>query len=138
MIVDNNFYKNITLITNEIAYINDNFTLNWFRHFIKNVQRKRVDQWILLLINNYDFYKTYSFWKLTQDNYIVLFMLSFYFTHILQSLNVNVFQIYKHYHEFAINKIIKQKNVRFDRYNFLIVFDKFWQTIFKSVIIKYI
>ena len=125
MIVDNDFYKNIILITSEAAYINDDFVLNWFHHFIKNVQRKRVDQWIFLLIDNYDFHKTYSFWKLTQDNYIILFMLSFHFTHILQSLNVNVFQIYKHYYEFAINKIIKQKNVRFDCYNFLIVFDEF-------------
>ena len=52
-------------------------------------------------------------------------MLLFHFTHILQPLNVNVFQIYKYYYEFAINKIIKQKNVRFDRYDFLIVFDEF-------------
>ena len=61
MIVGNDLHKNITLIINEVAYINDDFVLNWFRHFIKNVQRKRVNQWILLLIDNYDFYKTYSF-----------------------------------------------------------------------------
>ena len=126
MIVDNDLYKNITLIINEVAYINDNLVLNWFRHFIKNVQRKRVDQWIFLLIDNHDFYKMYSFWKLIQDNYIILFMLLFYFTHILQPLNVNVFQIYKYYYEFAINKVIKQKNIKFDCYNFLIVFDEFW------------
>ena len=65
-------------------------------------------------------------------------MLSFHFTHILQSLNVNVFQIYKYHHELAINKIIKQKNVRFDRYDFLIAFNKFQQTMFKLIIIKYV
>ena len=43
MIVDNDLHKNITLITSEVAYINDDLVLNWFRHFIKNVQRKRVD-----------------------------------------------------------------------------------------------
>ena len=59
MIIDNDFYKNITLITSEVAYINDDLVLNWFRHFIKNVQRKRVNQWILLLIDNYDFHKIY-------------------------------------------------------------------------------
>ena len=138
MIIDNDFYKNITLITSEVAYINEDFALNWFRHFIKNVQWKRVDQWIFLLIDNHDFYKTYSFWKLIQDNYIVLFMLSSHFTHILQPLNVNVFQIYKYHHELAINKVIKQKNVRFDRYDFLIVFDEFRQITFKSIIIKYV
>ena len=65
MIIDNDLHKNITLIINKVAYINDDFVLNWFCHFIKNVQRKRVDQWIFLLIDNHDFYKTYSFWKLT-------------------------------------------------------------------------
>ena len=43
MIVDNDFHKNITLIINEIAYINDDLVLNWLRHFIKNVQQKRVN-----------------------------------------------------------------------------------------------
>ena len=28
MIIDNDFHKNITLITNEVAYINDDFVLN--------------------------------------------------------------------------------------------------------------
>ena len=125
MIVDNDFHKNITLITNEVVYINDDLALNWFCYFIKNVQRKRVDQWIFLLINNHNFHKTYPFWKLTQNNYIVLFMLLFHFTYILQPLNVDVFQVYKHHYELAINKIIKQKNVRFDHYDFLIAFDKF-------------
>ena len=64
-------------------------------------------------------------------------MLLSHFTHILQLLNISVFQTYKHHHEFAINKIIKQRNVRFNRYDFLITFDEFRQTIFKSIIIKH-
>ena len=108
MIINNNLYKNIILITSEIAYIKNDFALNWLYYFIKNVQRKRVNQWILLLINNHNFYKIYSFWKLTQDNYIVSFILILFdFTYTLQPLNVNVFQVYKHYYEFAINKVIK-------------------------------
>ena len=44
MIVDINLYKNITLIINEVAYINNNLVLNWFCHFIKNVWQKHVNQ----------------------------------------------------------------------------------------------
>ena len=138
MTVGNDLHKNIILTINEAAYINNDLVLNWLRHFTKNVQRKRVDQWILLLINNLDFYKTYPFWKLAQDNYVVLFMLSSHFMHILQSLNTNVFQAYKHHHELVISKVIRQRNVRFDRYNFLTAFDKFRQATFKSIIIKHV
>ena len=53
--------------------------------------------------------------------YILLFKLFIYFTHFIQSLNMNVFQFYKQVHDKTINKVIRHDNDKFDRLKFLIV-----------------
>ena len=110
--------------------------MNWLHYFIKNVERKWIDQWILLICDEFDFYITFFFLKLIIFNKIILFRFSAHSTHFTQSLNMKIFQIYKHYHENAVNKIVKQENVKFNCLNFLTIFQNFRNATFKLKIVK--
>ena len=69
----NDFHWAITLIINEIAYSNDELIINWLQHFIKNVKNKRIDEWILLIYDEFEFHVIYHFFQLIIDNKIILF-----------------------------------------------------------------
>ena len=89
--VVNDFKKLIILVFNNFNYLNNDLTLNWLHHFINNVVKKCRDKYILLIVNDFDFHLTFKFFELIIDNDIILFKLSIYFTHIIQSLNVEIF-----------------------------------------------
>ncbi len=65
------------------------------RYFIKNIARKRIEKKMLLLLDNYELYRIFRFWSFAIEYKIILFKLLFYSTHLLQSLDVDVFQVYK-------------------------------------------
>ena len=110
--------------------------MNWLHHFIRNVEKKRIDQWILLICDGFNFHATFFFLKLVIVNKIVLFRFLIHSTYLTQSLNVKIFQAYKHHHDNVMNKIVRQKNVKFNRLNFLTIFQNFRNAIFKSKIVK--
>jgi len=53
---------------------------------------------MLLIINNFGSHMIMEFLDLITNNDIVLFKLSSHFTHLTQSLDVSVFQVYKSHH----------------------------------------
>ena len=59
-------------------------------------------------------------------------------THFIQSLNVDIFQFYKHYHIETINHAVFMKNREFEKLKFLIVYQTFCIQIFKSSIIRHV
>ena len=87
----NDFHWIITLIINEIAYLNDKLIINWLQHFIKNVKKKWIDKWILSIYDKFEFHVIYHFLQLIINNKIILFRFLFYSTHFRQSLNVKIF-----------------------------------------------
>ena len=90
-LIVNDFYWIITFVINETTYLNDDLIMNWLHHFIKNVKKKRIDQWILLICDEFDFYVIFFFLKLIIVNKVLLFRFLFHSTHITQSLNIEVF-----------------------------------------------
>ena len=132
----NDLEELIILVFNDFDYSNDDLTLNWLYHFINNVVRKRRDKYILLIVNDFDSHLTFEFFELIIDNDIILFKLSAHFTHITQSLDVEVFQIFKHHHDEVINKTMRRKTLKFDKENFLQVFKSFRSLAFKHETIK--
>ena len=64
------------------------------------------------------------------DNNILLFRLSIHFTHLTQSLDVEVFQFFKQTHERAIDRVVKNDDIEFSRLEFLNVFSEFRHEIF--------
>ena len=53
-------------------------------------------------MDNHESHETDEFLKLANDNHILSYSLIPHLTHCMQSLDVGVFQLYKHWHEVAI------------------------------------
>ena len=80
----------------------------------------------------------FFFFEFAIVNNIILFRLSAHLIYFIQSLNVNVFQFYKHYHIETINHAMRMKNKKLEKLKFLIVYQTFCIQIFKSSIIRYV
>ena len=92
---------------------------------------------MLLLINNCISHKIYLFWKLAIDVKIILFKLFVYFTYLLQSLNVNVFRLFKQYYNNKIDRFVYVNNVDFNKLDFLDIFQDFCACVFIKKTIAY-
>ena len=98
---------------------------------MNNVARKRHGKYILLIVTDFGSHLTFEFFELISDNDIILFKLSTYFTHIIQSLNVEVFQAFKHHYDEVINKTMRRETLKFDKEDFLQAFKSFRSLVFK-------
>lgn len=121
----NDLHRSITLASSEFVYINDDLAIDYIKHFIDVVKRKRVGIYLLLIMDDCDSHKIYEFGDLCIKNNIISFLLPSHFTHILQSLDVGVFQAYKQHHENELYKVVLRGNVKFDKLAFLVVFQIF-------------
>ena len=92
----------MTVVTSEKDFTNDDIAIEFLKYFIKHTDAKSNSEWKLLLMNNHESHETDEFLQLTNDNYISSYFLISHFTHYMQSLNVDVFQSYKHWHEVAM------------------------------------
>ena len=75
-------------------------------------------------MNNHESHETAEFLKLANDNHILSYSLISHLTHCMQSLNVGVFQSYKHWHDRAIQNALaecyennKEKSLYVFQYN---------------------
>ena len=69
------------------------------------------------------------FFNLIDVNDIILFKFFVHFTHIIQFLDIEVFQSYKVSHDNAIKKTVRNENVKFNRF-FLMILQKIWFFVF--------
>ena len=136
-ILNNELNDDILFAVNESEYNNDDFAMKWLHHFIKHVIKKRIDQYIFLIIDEFENHMIYQFWKLIIVNNIIFFRFFAHFTHFTQSFDVDVFQFFKQIHDRAINRTIRNDDIEFNRFEFLIVFNHFRFEIFdKSTIFR--
>ncbi|OCK87679.1 uncharacterized protein K441DRAFT_592805, partial [Cenococcum geophilum 1.58] len=93
----------------------------------------------LLIFNSYGSYLTKEFIKYCDNRKIILFTL-LYISHLLQPLNIVIFQLYKHYYSKAIKQAIQIGSVtgctNFNKVKFLYVIELICRQTFKLSIIK--
>lgn len=101
-----NLDGDIVIDKTETSYANNDTAFEQLQHFIYHTQNKKRGAWFLLIIDSYGSYITLPFYNLTTENKIFLFCLPLYSTHFTQSLNVGIFQSFKHYYTDAIDKAV--------------------------------
>lgn len=121
----NNIENDTLFNTSDTEYLNNDLAIDWLCHFIKCTHSKCRRQWILLIIDEFKFHMTLKFLNLATANNIVLFKLSPHSTHITQSLDVSVFQVYKSYHGQAIDHTVHCEDNKFDHIKFFTAFQAF-------------
>ena len=134
----NDLDDDILIEISESDYSNDDLAMNWLNHFIEHTRNKRREAWIILIIDEFESHMTISFLNKIIDNNIVLFRLSAHSTHLTQSLNVEVFQSFKHYHIEIIDKAIRLSDTQFNKLEFLTAFQIFRDQIFKKSTIRHV
>ncbi len=86
----------------------------------------------MLIVNEFDSHMTILFLKLCKEAKIVLYKLSSHFTHLIQSFNVDVFQLFKHYHMKTIDYAVRLSDYNFNKLKFLAAFQSFRNKTFKT------
>ncbi|KID82360.1 transposase, partial [Metarhizium majus ARSEF 297] len=103
----------------QTGFTNDELTLEWIKHTVG----KRTGQYRLLIIDGHGSHHTMEFIQYAEDHDIILFGLPPYLTHILQPLDVVVFQPLKHYHAKALDIAVRDGCLHVTKSEFLAIIE---------------
>ncbi len=118
----NDLDHDLLLATTEFEYSNDEKIFDWLKHFDFHSRKTQVEAHRLLIMNNYESHLIYEFLQYVDLYNNVIFTLSSHSTHLTQSLNVEIFQLMKHYHSKMIDETIRLESTSFNKQNFLAFF----------------
>ncbi len=135
---DNELFENTYVMFFESEFISNKIALKFLKHYIKNSDVDSDAEWKLMLMNNHKSHIIFEFIILTNENYIRLFSLIFYFTHCMQSLNVEIFQFYKHWHDQIIQNAIVTSFVKYSMRQFLNDLTNIRNNTFKASTIRHV
>jgi hypothetical protein len=103
----------------ESGYSNDQIALDYLKHFIKYTNRRRRGVWLLFIFDGHRSHLTYEFITMCWDNKIWPYGLPPHTSHILQPLDVVVFQPYKYHHKKRVEEAVRNSCDNFNRVKFL-------------------
>lgn len=87
-------------------------------------------------MDGYGSHNTYEFLEYCEKHNIIPLTFPSHTTHLLQPLNVYVFQPLKHYHSKAVNQAISTGDESFTKVEFLAAFNQFRRQAFKTSTIE--
>ncbi|KJZ69554.1 hypothetical protein HIM_11047 [Hirsutella minnesotensis 3608] len=100
-------YPDTRIAMSPTGYSNDEICLEWIYHFDEHTKKKSKGNKRLLILDGFGSHHTYPFIEYCRRNGIVLFSLPPHLTHLLQPLDVVVFQPLKHYHAKAVDLAVR-------------------------------
>lgn len=89
------------------------------------------------MMDGYGSYMIISFYNLATENKIVLFRFPLQNTNLTQPLDIGIFQLFKHYYTYTIDKVVWFGDEKFGKLEFLSAFQSFCNQIFKPTTIRY-
>jgi len=109
----------VLLAVSESGYSNDLLCLEWLKHFERFSALRQVGVYRLLLLDGYGSHCTRDFISFCNQQNIIPFCLPPHTTHLIQPLDVVVFQPLKHYHSEAIDYATRTGCSDFNKIEFL-------------------
>jgi len=110
--------------------------LRFLDHFIQHTNSGLDQPWKLLLVDNHGSHRAEEFAIKANANHIALLFLPPHLTHIMQPLDVGVFQPYKHWHYKAIQTALATMDFDYTIASFLRDIDGVRTLTFTKSIIK--
>ena len=101
------------------GYSNDEISLEWLEHFNKWSAQSSLGKKRLLIVDGHGSHHTKQFIQYCDDHDIIPFGMPPNLTHILQPLDVVVFQPLKHYHAKALDIMVRDGLVSIGKLEFL-------------------
>ena len=114
-----NLEDDVLLAVSDTGYSNDTLCLEWLYHFDKFSARRMVGAYRLLLLDGHGSHCTREFISFCDEKLIIPFCLPPHTTHLLQPLDVVVFQPLKHFHAEAIDQATRSGCSDFNKIEFL-------------------
>lgn len=105
--------------TADTGYSNDLLCYEWIKHFELHSRGLQKGSRRLLLLDGHGSHHTQEFLQFCDDNLIIPFGLPPNLTHLLQPLDVCVFQPYKHYHGKALERLVRDGIVGITKLHFV-------------------
>jgi hypothetical protein len=116
------------------GYSNDQIALSWIKHF--NEHAITTSAYRLLILDGHGSHHTKEFIGYCEEDKIVPFALPPHLTHLLQPLDVVVFQPLKHYHAKALDVMIRDGVVNVSKLEFLSLIEGVRRQAFTAKTIK--
>jgi hypothetical protein len=87
---------NELMLLSESGYINDQLAMDYLRHFIQHTKAGLDTPKKLLLMDSHATHRIPDFVLLAHEHQIIPYAFPSHLTHVMQPLNIGVFQPYKH------------------------------------------
>lgn len=120
----------------ETGYSNDELALEWIQHFNEHSRKGQLGAKRLLIVDGHGSHHTAQFIQYCDDNNIIPFGMPSNLTHLLQPLDVCIFQPYKHYHGLALDRLVRDGAVQISKIEFLSIIEDIRNQAFKEATIK--
>ena len=119
------------------GYTNEAIATAWLQHFITFINAGRDNPWKLLLLDGHLTHENPDFVILAHDNHVALLEYPSHLTHVLQPLDVGVFQSWKHYHNQAIHQSMRSLDLEYNITSFFRDLKEIREKTMKSYTIKH-
>ena len=120
--LENDFSNHITIVVSESEYSNDELSIEWIQYFHTHTESRRVETYRMLVMNDHDSHMTTEFLDYVTKHNILLFTFSSHATHLLQSLDIDVFQSYKHWYARDVDTAMRCNETKFKKLDFFALF----------------
>ena len=107
------------MLLSESGYTNDQLAIIYLRHFIQYIKAGLDTPKKLLLIDGHASHRTPDFVLLAHKYQILSYAFPSHLTHVMQPLDVGIFQPYKHWHRKAIQHALRNLNIDYNITSFL-------------------
>jgi len=133
---DNNLNGQTLLAMSESGYTNDMLSYEWIKHFNRETKEGAQNRQRLLVMDGHGSHLTREFVTYCYENRITPFLLPPHSTHLLQPLDIGVFQSFKHYHQEVLEESIRFGGIDYNKTDFLASFRKMRDLTFKQRVIR--
>jgi len=109
------------ILLSESGYSNDELAIIWLQHFIKETKCEENGNslWKLIILDSHTSHMTPELRLMAAQYNIHLFTLPAHLTHVLQPLDVGIFQPYKHWHKEAVHSSIRKLDLSYTVSSFI-------------------
>lgn len=118
-VADNNMPNNNIIVISEAGYSDNLLALKWLPPFDCPTERRTVGRFQLPLLHGFDSHWTLTFIDYCDKKNIIPFFFTPHSTHLLQPLNLVVFQPYKHCYSKALDEGARTGCTNFNKVEFL-------------------
>lgn len=116
------------------GYSNDQLSFQWIQHFDRHASS--IGSKRLLILDGHGSHHTIEFIEYCEAHGIIPFAMPPHLTHLLQPLDVAVFQPLKHYHAKALDILVRDGIINITKLEFLSIIQQVRDQAFKASTIK--